>query len=53
MCLHCSAITREKQCSEVEISYLVRVPELKGKFCPEKAKQLGIPKVSSISVLYG
>ena len=48
MSLHCSSIVREKSCTETEISYLIQVPELKGKFCPEKAKQLGIPKVRSI-----
>ncbi|OAO14112.1 zinc phosphodiesterase ELAC protein 2 [Blastocystis sp. ATCC 50177/Nand II] len=53
MCLHCSAIRREKQCTEVEISYLIRVPELKGKFCPEKAKQLGIPKGALFKKLVG
>ena len=27
-----------------EISYLIDIPRIKGKFCPDKARALGIPK---------
>ena len=39
-----SRIQRETPLYGSEISYLIDIPRIKGKFCPDKAKALGVPK---------
>lgn len=39
-----SLVQRETALYGSEISYLIDIPRIKGKFCPDKARALGIPK---------
>ena len=40
-----SIIHRDIPCLQSEISYIIDIPTIHGKFCPQKAKELGIPSV--------
>lgn len=45
MDLHLSVVRRTTQHIGTEISYIIDIPKINGKFCPQKAKALGIPSV--------
>lgn len=45
MDLHLSVVRRSTQHIGTEISYIIDIPKINGKFCPQKAKALGIPSV--------
>ena len=50
--LHLSLVQRNDPYYHSEISYLINIPKINGKFCLDKAKALGIPKVEMIMTAY-